>query len=107
MSCDVNPKNRLPRLFFPDPAVSSPLTCRYAGHTGCACHGRSAAASGRANAAAPSAAVEDLRRRLEDNDAFIAKMLARLRAFPDAAAAISEMLKPTGTPDSAPDFTWN
>jgi len=52
--------------------------------------------------------LEALRRRLEDNNAFIAKMLARLRAFPDAAAAISEMLKPSGPPESdPPDFSYD
>ncbi len=111
MSCGVTPKHDLPRLYFVCAGVSSPFTSRYPKHTVGASHHEPAAASactaGPASpnsrtAPAPSATLEALRRRLEDNDAFIARMLFRLRDFPDAAAAISEMLKPTGPPGSHP-----
>ena len=52
--------------------------------------------------------AEALRRRLQENEDFLAKLLFRLRDFPDAADAISEILKPSGSPnDDPPDCAYD
>ncbi len=114
MSGCLGPAITFPRRFVPRPDTCSPYLCRAAahGHTGCAAPGQPAA-SPRRNAqaasrdkAAAQPNIEELRRELEENDIFIAKMLDRLRDFPDAAAAISEMIRRGAAPpnNQPPDF---
>ena len=120
MSGCLGPSISFPRRFVTRPETCSPFLCRPSQHglAGCASHGQPAASTGpgrnaraasRDKAPAPNAEVEALRRELADNDNFIASLLARLRDFPDAAAAISEMIKRSAAhpKNHQPDGTYD
>lgn len=103
-SSGVSPNRILPRHFIVRAGVSSPLTARYTKHAVAQTAPETPRAK-RPAAATPN--VEQLRHQLQENEAFISQLLYRLRDFPDAADAISEMIKPTGSPNADPDFAYD
>lgn len=112
----TTPQMLLPRRFVINPGVASPLICRHPKPLRCTCHAEAAAAAappgGSPAYVNPPSATPKSNAKLDPEvrklDLFYQKLIAQIvfaiRAFPEAVAAVQEILMSGQDPGPAPSY---
>jgi hypothetical protein len=92
----TDPRHLLPRRFILRPGVVSPLTCRHPKQVRCSCHGSEAAKAQQQPGSTPAKQTKAQAQAIRDLELayqrHLSSVLFALRSFPEACAAVNELL---------------